>query len=38
MGDVTISTAATVDASEQMTGIPHPHDIRDLILQQREAR
>jgi uncharacterized membrane protein YdbT with pleckstrin-like domain len=38
IGDLTISTAATVDASEQMIGIPRPHNIRDLILQQRETR
>jgi uncharacterized membrane protein YdbT with pleckstrin-like domain len=38
IGDLTISTAATVDASEQMEGIPNPHGVRDLILMQRENR
>jgi uncharacterized membrane protein YdbT with pleckstrin-like domain len=38
VGDLTISTAATVDASEQMEGIPDPHAVRDLILMQRENR
>lgn len=38
IGNLTISTAATVDASEQIEGIPNPHSIRDLILAQREGR
>lgn len=38
IGDLSISTAATVDASEQIKGIPNPHGIRELILQQREGR
>lgn len=38
IGDLTISTAATVDASEHIKGIPDPHRIRDLILQQRGSR
>jgi len=38
IGDLSISTAATVDASEQLHGIPHPHAVRDLILKQREGR
>jgi membrane protein YdbS with pleckstrin-like domain len=38
IGDLSISTAATTDASEQLKGIPHPHKIRDLILSQRDAR
>ena len=38
IGDLSISTAATTDASEQLKGIPRPHDVRDLILMQREAR
>jgi len=37
IGDLAISTAATVDASEQLKGIPHPHEIRDLILTQRSG-
>jgi len=38
IGDLSISTAATTDASEQLKGIPRPHDVRDLILTQREGR
>jgi len=38
IGDLSISTAATTDASEQIKGIPDPHQIRDLILRQRENR
>lgn len=38
IGHLSISTAATVDASEQLSSIPNPHDVRDLILQQREGR
>ena len=35
IGDLTISTAATVQASEKIEGIPDPKGIRELILQQR---
>src|SRR6267378_830941 len=35
IGDLTISTAATVDAAEQIKGIPDPKAVRDLILAQR---
>ena len=35
IGNITISTAATVDASEQMSGVPNPKEVRDLILTQR---
>jgi uncharacterized membrane protein YdbT with pleckstrin-like domain len=35
IGDLTISTAATVDAAEQIKGIPDPKTVRDLILAQR---
>jgi len=35
IGDLTISTAATVEASEKIEGIPDPKGIRELILQQR---
>lgn len=38
IGDLSISTAAATDASEQLKGIPRPHDVRDLILMQREGR
>lgn len=34
-GDLTISTAATVDAAETMPGLPHPLRIKDLIMAQR---
>jgi len=36
IGDMTISTAATVEASERLEGIPDPKSIRELILKQRE--
>ncbi len=35
IGNLTISTAATVDAAEQIKGIPDPKVVRDLILAQR---
>ena len=35
VGDLTISTAATVDAAEQLSSIPDPRAVRDLILAQR---
>jgi membrane protein YdbS with pleckstrin-like domain len=35
IGDLSISTAATVDAAEKINGIPGPHELRDLILAQR---
>ena len=38
IGDLTISTAATVDAAEQIEGIPDPQAIRDLILAQRKGQ
>lgn len=37
IGDLTISSSATVDSSEQVEGIPHPHQIRDLIIAQRSV-
>ncbi len=36
IGDLNISTAATVDAAEHIQGVPHPKAIRDLILGQRQ--
>ena len=36
VGDVTISTAATVDAAEVAEGVPHPTKIRDLLIAQRQ--
>ena len=35
IGDITISTAATAEASEKILGIPDPKGIRELILKQR---
>ena len=35
IGDLTISSAATVDPDEEIPGIPNPKAIRDLILAQR---
>lgn len=35
IGDITISTAATTEASEKIEGIPDPNGIRELILAQR---
>ena len=38
IGDLTISTAATVDPDEEIEGIPNPKAIRDLILAQRPSQ
>ena len=35
IGDITLSTAATVEASEQLKSIPDPQGVRDLIIAQR---
>ena len=35
IGDMTISTAATAEGSEQIKSIPDPLDVRELILAQR---
>jgi hypothetical protein len=35
IGDLTISTAATVEAAERINSIPNPKGVRDLILAQR---
>lgn len=35
IGDLTISTAATVDAAERIQGIPQPKQIREMIISQR---
>jgi uncharacterized membrane protein YdbT with pleckstrin-like domain len=35
IGTLTLSTAATVDAAEQLRSIPDPKAVRDLILAQR---
>jgi membrane protein YdbS with pleckstrin-like domain len=36
IGNLTISTAATVDPDEEIEGIPDPKGVRDLILAQRK--
>jgi uncharacterized membrane protein YdbT with pleckstrin-like domain len=36
IGDVTISTAATVDAAEEARGVPQPNQIKDLLIAQRQ--
>lgn len=38
IGDITISTAATVEAAERLKAIPDPKGVRDLILAQRGSR
>jgi uncharacterized membrane protein YdbT with pleckstrin-like domain len=38
VGDLTLSTAATVEASEELRAIPDPLGVRDLILAQRGAK
>lgn len=35
IGDLTLSTAATVEAAEQLKSIPDPRGVRDLIIAQR---
>ncbi len=35
IGDLTISTAATVEGAEQLNSIPDPKGVRDLIIAQR---
>lgn len=36
IGDVTISTAATLDAAEVARGVPHPNHIKELLISQRQ--
>lgn len=38
IGSITISTSATVEASEQIKSIPDPKAVRDLIMAQRGNR
>ena len=38
IGDLTLSTAATVEAAEKIEGIPDPKGIRELILAQRGSQ
>jgi uncharacterized membrane protein YdbT with pleckstrin-like domain len=35
IGDITISTSASAEASERLSGVPDPKAIRELILNQR---
>ncbi len=35
IGDLTISTAATVDAAEELKSIPNPQHVREMIIAQR---
>ena len=36
IGDVTISTAATVDAAEVALGVPNPKHIKELLISRRQ--
>jgi membrane protein YdbS with pleckstrin-like domain len=36
IGDVTISTAATVDAAEEARGVPQPNRVKELLIAQRQ--
>ena len=36
IGDVTISTAATVDAAEEARGVPNPQRIKELLISRRQ--
>lgn len=36
IGDLTISTAATVDAAERIEGVPDPMKVKDLIIAHRQ--
>lgn len=38
IGDITISTAAAVEAADRLYSIPDPKGVRDLILAQRASR
>ncbi len=38
IGDLTISSAARVDADEEIEGIPNPKAVRDMILAQRQGQ
>jgi uncharacterized membrane protein YdbT with pleckstrin-like domain len=38
VGNLTLSTAATVDAEEEIKSIPDPRGVRDLILAQRGTK
>jgi membrane protein YdbS with pleckstrin-like domain len=36
IGDVTISTAATIEAAEEARGVPQPNRIKELLIAQRQ--
>jgi uncharacterized membrane protein YdbT with pleckstrin-like domain len=36
IGDVTISTAAAVDAAEEARGVPNPNQIKELLIARRQ--
>jgi len=36
IGNVTISTAATIDAAEEAVGVPNPNQIKDLLISRRQ--
>jgi hypothetical protein len=38
VGDITMSTAATEEGAERINSIPHPMEVRDLILARRGSR
>jgi hypothetical protein len=38
IGDITLSTAATVEAAEKIEGIPDPMGVKELILEQRGSQ
>lgn len=38
IGNLTLSTAATADAVEELKGIPDPQAVRDLIIAQRQGQ
>jgi len=37
IGNLTISTAATVEADETVCGVPNPKAIRDLLIARRQG-
>jgi uncharacterized membrane protein YdbT with pleckstrin-like domain len=36
IGDVTISTAATVDAAEELRGVSQPQEIKEMLISLRQ--
>jgi membrane protein YdbS with pleckstrin-like domain len=37
IGDITLSTAATLDAAEEIPGVPDPMRVKDLLIAQRQT-